>query len=432
MRIVVSLALAVGLAACEDSKSASCPGGCPLGQVCDYGAGRCVELRPPEAPPDLGRYNSAALDSAGRLVVASYAARYGDLVLGRERADGTFGWEYVDGLPGLDDPSLLHDPSDVIPGPDVGLYASLALDPLDRPRVAYFDRTNGRLRYAAKTAEGWRVEEVPQLGSGEHVAGRGASLSLDSQGLPRIAFLDEDLGGVMLARKVDADSWVVEQVHACAPEDPWPGELSAEPGRLISLVLDQRDSELVAFHDVCSGGLELATRTAEGFGLVSLDQGPGAGLWVSAALDGDGRVAVAYHHRGQGTLRYAWSEAGAVKTAEVDPGRRVDQAGAQRRWPVGQHCALAFGNDGLPRILYLDGQGLDLRLAVGLAQGGFAEPEVLDGHQAVGMFNALVRGDQHLRAVSYRVGRDEQGLSAGELAVYDLPDQPRLFGGRRP
>ncbi len=403
------IAFASFCGACSDSGGIPCPGGCPPRHVCDIEAGRCVEVRPP-TPPDLGRYASLAVDSADRLVVAAWAARYGDLVLGRERDDSTFEWEYVDGLP--------PDPS--IQDPDVGLYASLQLDALDRPHVAYFDRTSGRLKYAVRTGEGWNVVEVPQADDGEHVLGRGASLALDDDGLPRIAFLDEHTGSVLLARKLDSNRWQIEVVTACSPEQGFEGPLERETGRLISLVLDKRGGEWIALQDVCTGSLQLASRKPDGWALLELDRGPDAGNWVSAALDRDGNVALAYHDRSQGTLNYAWNQGGSMKTVVVDGGCEVNEIGAQRHWPVGQHCALAFGHDGLPRILYLHGRTLDLKVVLGDAQGAFSEPAVLDAEGPVGFFSSLALGLADLPAVSYRVARDEDGESDGTLAVYRL------------
>jgi hypothetical protein len=419
-------ALAAG--AC-DSQTLPCVGGCPVGQVCDVAAGRCIELRPPEPPPDLGRFNSVAVDSAGRLVVASYAARYGDLVLGRQRDSGGYDWEYVDGLPSVGDPGLRRDPVPIVPGPDVGLYASLRLDALDRPHLAYFDRTLGRLKYAVRTGEGWQIEQVPQLGDGDHIVGRGASLVLGADGLPRIGFLDEQVGGVMLATKLPGERWSIEQVSACAPEQDWPGPPGVETGRLVSLVLDKRGSEWIGFQDLCSASLLLASRKPEGWAILELDPGPQAGNWVSAALDASGNVAVAYHDRSEGALAYAWNQAGTMKTVVVDQGLEIEAQGAQRRWPVGQHCALAFGQDGLARVVYLDSRGLDLKLVTGLPTGGFAEPVVLLSDGAVGLFNAIARSPEDLAVVTYRVGRDEQGASDGVLLDLKVDGGAQRLGG---
>ena len=420
--ILMLAALVLPWMGCDEAAEPGCPGGCSAGQVCNFDAGVCVEVRPASEPPDRGRYATVAENSAGRLVVATYAARYGDLVYGREREDGAFDWEYVDGLPSVSDPAFRQDPPHpIVPGPDVGLYASMQLDGLDRPHVAYFDRSAGLLKHALKTGDGWKIETVPQLGQGDHLVGRGASLFMGSDDLPRIAFLDESLGEVQLAKKLSADRWLVEKVSSCGLGLDWPGELSSEPGRFISLVLDRQDREWIAFSDPCSGKLQLSSRKPDGWTSLELDQGPEAGAWVSAAADPDGNVAVAYHHRGDGSLKFAWNEGGSMKVMVVDDGRQVDESGAEQRWPVGQHCALIYGQDGLARILYLDGRGLDLALVGQLGQGGFSEPELLEAAGVVGLFNAAVSGLDDLRVVTYRLMRDEAGQADGLLLTRRLP-----------
>lgn len=425
-KIRYALFAAIGLWAlptgCDEGSPRGCPGGCAAGQVCDYATGRCVDLRPATPPPDLGRYPSAAFDDAGRLQVACYAARYGDLVLGRERGDGGLDWEYVDGLPPADDPALLQDPAPIIPGPDVGLFASLALDALDRPHVAYFDRSGGRLRYATRSGQGWEIEIVPRLdGADAGPVGRAAALVLDAAGMARIAFLDETSGSVMLARKLDAERWLIERVGGCAAGESWSGPLAAEPGRSIALVLDERGAEWVAFQDPCSGALKLASRKPEGWTAAELAAGPEAGGWVSAALDADGNLAVAFSDRGAGSLRFAWNAGGTMKTRLLDAGSRLDGSGAEHRWPVGQHCTLAYGPDGLARVAYLDSSQLDLMLVVERPDGDFSDPEVLAGDGVVGLHNALVAGPDALRLLTYRLARDEQGRAAGELLSTSLP-----------
>jgi len=143
----VALTISVWFIGCSDEQSGICQGGCPAGKICDFDTGQCVDPRPPDCPGDLGRYLSVAVDTTNTVVFSSYTSGFGDLVVGRLGSDGVLSCKYVDGVPeGGSDPA----------GDDVGLYSSLALDLLDRPHVAYFDRTNGRLKYAFRGGEGWR------------------------------------------------------------------------------------------------------------------------------------------------------------------------------------------------------------------------------------------------------------------------------------
>jgi hypothetical protein len=390
-----------------------CGDGCPEGTVCDFETGKCVEPRPPDCPGDLGRYLSVAADSTGRTIFSSYTTDYGDLVIGSIRSDSTMNCEYVDGL-----------------GSDVGLYTSLAVDQLDRPRVAYFDRSNGRLKYAEKTAEGWEVVTVPRTGSGDNVVGRSCSLALDSDGLPHIAFLDETAGTLNVARKASDGRWAVEVV-AGADNGDWPGTLGGEVGRMISTVLDTKDREWIAYRDIHSGSIKVAGRQPDEWSIIEVEADTDLGSWVSAALDLDGNMALAYHDRDEGVLKYAWNQDGSLQKTVVDPGEETAENGAVRKRPVGQHCALAFGYDALPRILYLDGATLELKLVVGKPDGGFLEPEVLSSEGAVGFFNTLAPGPDGLHAASCRYERNQSGDIQAAMVHFRLDAGTTTLRGRR-
>jgi hypothetical protein len=393
--------------------SGPCGNGCPEGTVCDFDTGECVEPRPPDCPEDLGRYLSVAADSTGKTIFSSYTTVYDDLVVGSIRSDSTMSCEYVDGQ-----------------GSDVGLYTSLAVDQLDRPRVAYFDRSNGRLKYAEKTAEGWEVVTVPRTGPGENVVGRSCSLALDSDGLPHIAFLDETAGTLNVARKNSDGRWAVEVV-AGADNGDWPGTLGGEVGRMISTVLDTKDREWIAYRDIHSGSIKVAGRQPDEWSIIEVETDTDLGTWISAALDIDGNMALAYHDRDEGVLKYAWNQDGSLQKAVVDPGEETAGNGAVRKYPVGQHCALAFGRDALPRILYLDGATLELKLVIGNPEGGFLEPEVLSSEGAVGFFNTLAPGPDSLHAASCRFERNGQGDTRAVMVNFRLDAGPVTLRGRR-
>jgi hypothetical protein len=60
---------------------------------------------------------------------------------------------------------------------------SLALDARGNPRIAYYDGTNGDLKFASK-AGSWTIETVDTAGN----VGWEASLALDARGNPRITY----------------------------------------------------------------------------------------------------------------------------------------------------------------------------------------------------------------------------------------------------
>jgi hypothetical protein len=89
--------------------------------------------------------------------------------------------------------TLSSDPPDAI---------SLALDPLCRPQISYYEEYNYDLKYMAQGTYGWTTETVatnvvdPCYGCYE------TSLAVDSDYLPHIAFFDESHYGLSYAYKV--------------------------------------------------------------------------------------------------------------------------------------------------------------------------------------------------------------------------------------
>jgi len=404
------------LSGCAEPAVKLCEGGCPDGQICDIETNRCIEWRPPECPKDMGRYMSLAVDSEDQVVFSTYTRRYGDLIVGRVLSDGSMDCEYVDGITATRDD-------------DVGLYSSLALDMFDRPHVAYFDRTNGKLKYAKKSGEEWTIVTIPHATAEDDIRGRASSLAIDSEMLPHIAYWDETSGDLELVKKVPEGRWAVERIPLENRREDWPKTFGGEVGRIVALVLDSKDREWIAFRDMHNGSLKVAGRPGDGWTVLEVDPGTDVGSWVSAALDSDGNAAIAYHDRKNGTLNYASNQDGTLKRLVVDDGIITFENGAQHRRPVGQHCSLAFGFDGLPRIIYLDGATLDLKLVVGIKGNGFEDPQIIDDVGTIGFFSDIKLGLNQLQALSCRYSRDNQGDLVVDLAAYQFEAGISKLGG---
>jgi hypothetical protein len=194
-------------------------------------------------------------------------------------------------------------------------------------------------------------------------------------------------------------------------------------------VLDSKDREWVAYRDVQDGSLKVAGRQPDGWSVLELDDGDDVGTWIDAALDSDGNMAIAYHDRARGVLKYAWNQDGSLQLAVVDDGAEVLESGSVRRHPVGQHCSLAFGRDGLPRILYLDGSRINLKLVVGEKEGELGQPEILDARGSVGFYSDLAVGPDGLHAASCKFERDDQDRLRAGLQHYQLQDGTIRMGG---
>lgn len=401
------------VAACSSS-ALPCGGFCPAGEYCSAEENRCLPIRPAACPEDLGRYLSLAIDSTGRLWFASYTESYGDLVVGVENPDGTLQCDYVDGRPAeipFPPPAGAPPP---IQGDDVGLWSSLALDSADRPHVAYFDRTHGKLKLAERDEAGWHIAALPEL-EGDGVFGRGGSLALNSAGQPRIAYFHDGRRELRLARRFEDGRWEFEIVDGGA--ETWP-PLPADAVRPMRLVVDSRDREWLAYRDLATGALKIAGHGADGLATSALDGGPDAGAFVCAARDPAGNMAVAYTVGADGSLRYAANQSGALQRLTAISGWTTDGTAPLRQTPAGQHCALAFGADGQPRIAYLDSAWLRLYISIPGAKGSATVP--LDSDGPVGFFNAMASRAGELRAGSCRLERTQDGRRVCRLVLYRL------------
>jgi hypothetical protein len=289
------------------------------------------------------------LDSDGRLWVATYERSFGALMFNAYSADGTL------------------ERSEVVDsGPESGLYPSLARTEDQRFHLAYYDRANGKPKFASRDENGWKIEDSKFPLSVD--AGQWISLTLDGTGGRHVAYLDGTHKRFVM-KSLDS---AICQPNLENPQNKLPGSTSY--GFYASIGISgttQETAQLVAsFYDKSGGNLVLATcmaetlvfQVADGEDTKSgLDTGD-VGLWSSLAIEPKERKpAVAYFDRTHGVLKYVQSQTGALEIVVVDNGIR---SSSPTRHLVGQHAALEFNAmTGQPRIAYLDATARAIRIA---------------------------------------------------------------------
>ncbi|MDB4953238.1 MAG: hypothetical protein JWO36_807 [Myxococcales bacterium] len=350
-------------------------------------------------PGRIGPYSDVATGSDGTIWVSAYAQSHGDLVvakaIGGRIPDAD--WEWVDGVPAgpvIVANSKIRGGIDE-PGPDVGMYTSIAVAPDGTPMVTYFDRDTASLKFAARVNGTWQIHVIDQGTStidagGGSLVGMYTSLTLRSDdGRPGVAYLAHvaDTNGERAEVRYasaqtqfpqssnDWQTWVVDTgtVPAADPANPSLYPLPEGLGLFIDSARDPRtQAPVVTYYDRKTGDLKISrfdTQTGKFGTAVVLDgsNGVDAGWSPSVQVDAQGVAHVAYVGASADDLKYISDAAGA--TAEViDDGYRivgtsVDGLPKPEFHFVGDDAGLVIPNGQGAMCVYQDATTQELLLA---------------------------------------------------------------------
>jgi hypothetical protein len=154
----------------------------------------------------------------------------------------------------------------------VGRWPSIQADAAKRPRISYYDSTQGDLRYARYDGSKWRVEVVDGTGD----TGLNPSLALDGSGDPHVAYYDRTNGSLRYARR-GKNKWTFETVDNA-------GDVGKQP----ALVLDNAGTAHVLYNDVGKGRLKYATRAGGSWQVTPLSFAVEGHTGAALALDSSG------------------------------------------------------------------------------------------------------------------------------------------------
>lgn len=174
----------------------------------------------------------------------------------------------------------------------VGMYASLALDRQGYPHIAYYDLgkmdtcDDEKVKYAAWNGSQWRIEVVDQGCLGDY-----PSIALDAQDVPHISYFDMVSDNLMLADR-EGTAW-----HAYTPYWLPSFGFSGYPSSLLSDAQGRLHLAFIAGDAGGSGKVWYTRKVGDAWEpLVAVDSQPGASR-LAMALDSTGNPHLAYNHR---------------------------------------------------------------------------------------------------------------------------------------
>ena len=360
--------------------------------ACSCGSNKCgdADCLDGEVPRgSVGHWTSIAAD-AKRVMVATYDQGLGDLVVIDVTDTAKHEFYAVDGVP--EDAASVYsgDYRDGIEdaGPNVGAFTSIAIGD-GHAMVAYQDRDAGALKFAfEKKAGSWTTMVVDPGGDG--AAGSYASLAIDHQGFPAIAYvvtgLDDGMNNrvaelrVVRASKDDpqsADAWRDPVAITSAPGSC--GGLCDSGQICIDGAMGQTCAAVTAD---CSSACGSGEACVAGSCTEELEEptvssiGSGTGLFAQLLVLADDRLAVVYYNENALTLEIAVETAvgsGQFDITKLDGGTNGDR---------GMWCRAAVDAAGTVHIAYQDALGDQMMYTTWAGAPG--TPELVDDGQRNG------------------------------------------------
>jgi MYXO-CTERM domain-containing protein len=359
--------------------------------ACSCGSNRCGDADCMEGDVtrgSLGHWTSIAADDK-RVMVATYDQGLGDLVTIDVTDPAEQKFVAVDGVP---EGTAVYagDYRDGIdePGENVGAFTSIAIGG-GHAMVAYQDRDAGALKFAYEQKAGdWSTHVVDTGGGG--TAGSYASLVVDKQGFPAIAYvvtgLDDGMNNRVAELRVvrassgdpqSSDSWRDPVTITSAPGSC--GGLCNSGQICIEGMMGQTCAATTADCTTACGSGEACVAgscTAEIKAPTISSIGSGTGLFAQLLVLSDDRLAVVYYNFSARTLEIAVETAkgsGTYDVSVLDGGTNGDR---------GMWCRAAVDATGTVHIAYQDALGDQVMYMTWAGAPGM--PELVDDGQRTG------------------------------------------------
>jgi hypothetical protein len=220
-----------------------------------------------------------AFDAQGVLHLAYYDAEARTIRYASRSTSGA--WSLSQGVDGT--------------GHDVGAYLSIAVDPLGKPAIAYYDATAGDLVYSHFDGARWQRQVLDS----KKVVGQFPSLAFDADGDPAVAYYRKTSGDLrLMSYDFDTDTWTRFSVDG-----------TGDVGQYASLAVSDSGTVGIGYADATTGDLKYARWTGRGWAIETVDDLDGA-AFISLAFDAFNRPAMSYYDVSPADLKLSSKSSG--------------------------------------------------------------------------------------------------------------------------
>ena len=240
---------------------------------------------------------------------------------------------------------------------DVGQYASLRISRDRGHHVVYYDADLGDLKYTYKSnpdaVGGWAT---PTILDANGDVGQHAAMAIDPVGRRHVVYYDADAKDLKYVTSDDTHGWSAPVVI----------DTVGDVGTYASMTVyyEGRKEKMngayegryphIAYYDASNGNLKYIYRDEQGWSTpVVLDAVGDVGQYASMAFGPDGALHMAYYDATNKDLKYLRKEATA---AQWSVGNVLDAAG-----DVGRFASLGMSARGYPNIAYYDADNQSLK-----------------------------------------------------------------------
>ena len=284
---------------------------------------------------------------------------------------------------------------------DVGYNPSIAIDSQDNVHISYNDYANGTLRYATNTGGSWNRWIVDN----DVVVGDYSSIAIDSQDNVHISYYDDTNDDLRYANNTGG-SWSKYIIDS-----------EGDVGYYSSIAIDSHDSVHISYYNDTEGSLCYATNAGGEWNLWIIESNFIVGPYSSIAIDSKDHVHFSYYDYENYTLRYATDASGVPSDWLIDDND-----------DVGYDSSIAVDSQDNVHISYWNYSGRDLKYAMfssnmtllpGVPTGLTASPS--DGQVLLNWTAPTSDGGEAIDYyVVYQNGTDVAHINATSIAITGL------------